>query len=108
MRRGEFYRIAGPGGGDPRRHRVYLVVSRQELIDSSHGTVVCVPVFSLYGGLETQVPVGPAEGLKADSSLHCDGLASFQKARLRDFLGTLPPARWPEVERAMQVALGIL
>lgn len=89
MRRGELYRVRKPSGNDPRRSRVFAVVSRQTLIESRFSTVVCAPVYSAYDGLSTQVPVGIAEGLKHDSSIHCDELMSLRKSALTDYVGTL-------------------
>ncbi|MPZ71461.1 MAG: type II toxin-antitoxin system PemK/MazF family toxin, partial [Actinobacteria bacterium] len=59
MRRGDLYRVRLPGGGDPKRSRVFVVVSRPTLIDSRFSTVVCAPVYSRRDGLATQVDVGP-------------------------------------------------
>jgi len=64
--------------------------------------------YSAYDGLATQVPVGPAEGLKHESSIHCDGLVSLEKARLTDFVGTLQPAKMEALKEALLVALDIL
>ena len=84
-----------------------LVVSRQALIDSRHSTVICVPVYSSYNGLEAEVLIGPEAGLKQTSSLHCDSLASIPRALLRDFVGSLTPARMRDVDSALRVALAI-
>ena len=64
MRRGEFYRVRRPGSGDPRKSRVFVVVSRQTLIDSRFSTVVCAPVYTRRQGLATEVPVGAADGTR--------------------------------------------
>jgi mRNA interferase MazF len=61
---------------------VFVVVSRQVLIDSKFSTVVCAPVYSAYHGLSTQVLVGIEQGLKHDSSIHCDDLVSLPKSVL--------------------------
>src|ERR1700730_6118782 len=45
MRRGELYRVRRPPG-DPKPARVFVVVSRQPLIDSTYSTVICAPVFT--------------------------------------------------------------
>ena len=89
MRRGELYRVRKPSESDPRKSRVFVVVSRQALIDSRFSTVICAPVYSAYDGLSTQVPVGIAEGLKHDSSIHCDELISLRKSGLTDYVGML-------------------
>ena len=107
MRRGDLYRVRHPGGGDPKKSRVFVVVSRQTLIDSRFSTVVCAPVYSRRDGLATQVDVGPSEGLKHDSSIHCDALVSLPKSNLTDFVGTLPPQRLQALRLALRVALAV-
>ena len=107
MRRGDLYRIRRPGGGDPKRSRVFAVVSRQALIDSRFSTVVCAPVYSRRDGLATQVEVGPDDGLKHESSVHCDALISVRKTQLTDFVGTLDQGRRRALDRALSIALGL-
>ena len=84
MRRGDLYRVTRPGGRDLRKSRVFVVVSRQPLIDSRFSTVVCAPVYTRRGGLATEVDLGPEEGLTHESSIHCDPLVSIQKTQLSD------------------------
>ena len=107
MRRGELYRVYKPSALDPKRYRVFVVVSRQILIDSRFSTVVCAPVYSSYDALSTQVPVGVEQGLKHESSIHCDELISIPKASLSDFIGTLPPVKIEELNQALAVAIGL-
>ena len=107
MRRGEFYRVVKPRAGDPKRSRVFAIVSRQVLIDSKFSTVICAPVYSVRHGLSTQVPVGVDEGLKHDSSLHCDELLSLPKSALTQFVGRLGPPKLRELDRALIAALDI-
>jgi len=107
VKRGDFYRVRKPSATDPRRFRVFLVVSRQVLIDSKFSTVVCAPVYSARHGLSTQVPVGVGEGLRVDSSVHCDELVSIPKTMLSHFVGHLSGSRWPELDQALAAALAI-
>jgi len=44
MKRGEMYRVSNPSVQDPKRFRVFVVVSRQVLIDSRFSTVTCAPI----------------------------------------------------------------
>lgn len=104
MTRGELYRVRHPKR-DPKRSRVFCVVSRSALIDSSFSTVTCAPIYSARHGLSTQVPVGPEEGLKHDSAIHCDELVSLPKSALTDYVGMLSEARLQELNRALAVAL---
>ena len=107
MRRGDFYRVTKPGGKDPRRHRVFVVVSRHVIIESRFSTVICAPVYSKYDGLSTQVPVGMDEGLKHDSSIHCDELISLPKGVLTNYVGSLSVEKSAALNRALMMALDI-
>ena len=107
MKRGDFYRVARPSSKDPRRFRVFVVVSRQVLVDSKFSTVVCAPVYSARHGLSSQVPVGPNEGLRHDGSIHCDELVSLPKSMLTQFVGVLAPSRLVELDRALMAGLGV-
>jgi len=107
VRRGDLYRVQRPGGGDPKRARVFVVVGRRTVIDSRFSTVICAPVYSRRDALATQVDVEPEEGLKHDSSIHCDALVSLPKAMLTDFVGTLSLARTAALDSALRVALAL-
>ena len=106
MKRGELYRVRRPPG-DPKPARVFVIVSRQPLIDSTVSTVVCAPVFTQYVGLPTQVSVGIAEGLKHESAIQCDGLMSLEKSRLTDYVGELTFDKLRELDDALSVALAL-
>jgi mRNA interferase MazF len=107
VRRGDLFRVRRPGGGDPKSSRVFVVVSRQALVDSRFSTVVCAPVYSRRDGLATQVDVGPDEGLKHESSIHCDALVSLPKPMLTDFVASLGPPRLRALDQALRVALAL-
>lgn len=107
MRRGELYRVRKSGGGDPRKSRVFVVVSREALIASSFSTVVCAPVFSRYDGLATQVEVGPEAGLRHASSIHCDALVSLPKSALTGYAGSLTAHQVRSLDQALRIALAV-
>lgn len=107
MKRGEFFLVKKPGTDDPRKQRVFIVVSRQVLIDSRFSTVTCAPVYSRHDGLSTQVPVGVPEGLKKDSSIHCDELLSLPKPMLTNYVGYLGDHRINELDTALAIALDL-
>ncbi len=107
MKRGELYRVPHPSARDPRRSRVFVIVSRQLLIESNFSTVICAPIYSAYHGLSTQVLVGIEQGLKHDSSIYCDDLISLPKSVLTDYIGLLPPKKLVELNYALQMALDI-
>jgi len=106
MRRGELYRVHEPSD-DPKEFRIFVIVSRQAVIDSRFSTVVCAPVFSHAEGLYTQIAVGIEEGLKYPSWILCDNLVSVRKTKLRNFVGSLPPSKLAELNRALMLALDL-
>jgi len=101
------YRVRHPGGADPRRSRVFVIVSRQVVIESRFSSVICAPVYSAYHGLLSQVAVGVDQGLKHDSAIHCDELVSLPKSVLTDYIGSLSSSQVAELNRALGVALEI-
>lgn len=106
MRRGELYLVQKPGG-DPKRARVFVIVSRQVLLDSSFSTAICAPVFSSGQGLSTQVAVGGEEGLKHPCWIMCDNLVSVRKSDLIQFVGTIARSRIGQLNRALKSALNL-
>jgi mRNA interferase MazF len=107
VKRGDLYRVAHPSAKDPKRFRVFVVVSRQAVIGSRFSTVICAPVYSVHDGLSTQVLVGIDEGLKYDSSIHCDELVSLPKSVLTNYIGTLSPQKLQALNKALRIALDI-
>jgi mRNA interferase MazF len=107
MRRGELYRVHKVSSRDPKKYRVFVVVSRQILLDSRFSAAICAPVYSSYDALSTQVPVGIDDGLKHDSSIHCDELVSIPKSSLTHFIGTLSPAKIEALNLALAIAVGL-
>jgi mRNA interferase MazF len=105
--RGQFYLVRKPGSQDPRKQRVFLIVSRQALADTRFSTLICAPVYSRHDGLSTQVRVGIAEGLKKESSIHCDELVSLPRAVLTHYVGSLKAPALKELNRALAVSLGL-
>ncbi len=51
--------------------------------------------------------VGIDEGLKHESSIHCDELVSLPKSVLTHYVGSLSPEKLEELNRAMKMALDI-
>jgi mRNA interferase MazF len=107
VKRGELYLVRKPGSRDPKKQRVFVVVSRQALIDSRFSTLVCAPVYSKRDGVSTQVLAGIAEGLKKESSIHCDELASVPKSLLTNYVGSLKASVLLELDKALAVAVGL-
>lgn len=107
MKRGELYRVFKKPGVDPRKSRVFAVVGRQAVIDSRLSTVICAPIYSERHGLSTQVDVGPEDGLKHDSCIHCDELISLPKVALTNYVGSLSEAKLHRLRTALKFALDV-
>ncbi len=107
MRRGELYRVHQPPG-DPKKFRTFVIASRQAEVDSRFSTVICAPVFTSGHGAQTQVAIGIDEGMKHESWIWCDGLASIPKSALRQYVGSLSGQRLAEFNRALAFALDLI
>jgi mRNA interferase MazF len=97
--RGDFYRVRKPTADDPKRFRVFPVVSRQVLIDPKFSTVICARVYAARNGLPLRNPQGRMKACASESSVHCDEVISLQKQLLTSF-GHLSTRRLPERDRA--------
>ena len=107
MKRGDLYRVYKGSKRDPKNYRVFVVVSRQAVIDSKFSTVNCVPVYSNYHGISTQVSIGINEGIKHESCIYCDEIISIPKSFLTDYIGTLSDKKIQELNKALSIALAI-
>jgi mRNA interferase MazF len=107
MKRGGLYRVPNPSPRDPKKSRVFVVVSRQVLLDSRFSTVICAPVYSAHHGLSTQVAVGMEEGLKHESGIHSDELVSLPKTVLTNYAGKLSPKKLQSLNDALCIALDL-
>lgn len=107
LKRGEIYRVRLPQHGDPKKSRCFVIVSRQELLDSKANRVMCAPVNTSGFGLATEVPVGESEGLEHASVINCDQLTRLEKNLLTDYIGKLSAEKLSQLKSALRVALGI-
>ena len=106
MKHGELYRVHKPER-DPKRNRVFVILSRQTQLDSRFSTAICAPVYSIGAGISTQVAVGIEEGLKHESWIFCDDLTSIRKSDLTQFVGSLSQPKLAELNRALKIALAL-
>lgn len=106
MQRGDIYRVHRPSD-DPKRYRCFVLVSRREVIDSKFSTVICAPVFTHGQGLTSQVSIGPTEGMKHESWIMCDNLASLRKFDLTQFVGSISSSKLRELDEALKIALAL-
>lgn len=108
MTRGEIYRTrerVPERGGKP---GFYLVVSRRFIAENDDvSTVICAPIYSEILGLVTEVVLGPEDGLPRPCAARCDFLALMFKAKLTDFVGSLPARKLASLDRALAFALDL-
>jgi len=107
MQRGELYTVRKSGSNDPRKQRVFALISRQIVVDSKFSTVICAPVYSRHDGLSTQVSLGAEHGLKPESSIHCDELVSLSKTMLTRYVGRLDESTMGRLDRALAIAFDL-
>lgn len=107
VNRGELYRVSKPTKRDPKNFRVFVVVGRREIIESSYSTVICAPVYSNCLRIETEVEIGIDEGLKHQSCIRCDELFSLHKSVLTNYVGELSANKLQELNEALKIALVI-
>ena len=108
MTRGEIYRTGErvpERGGKP---GFYVIVSRAFIARNADvSTVVCAPGYSEVLGLETELVLGPEDGLPRVSAVRCDFLTLMFKRRLTEFVATLTSAKVEALNRALAVALDL-
>jgi mRNA interferase MazF len=107
MKRGEIYRVRHPSSNDPKRFRAFVIVSRQVVVDSKFSTVICAPIYTRHDGLASQVAIGPEEGVKHESSIHCDELISLPKTALTNFVGMLSQPKQRVLDQALLIAFDL-
>ena len=107
LRRGEVYRVRQPQHGDPKKSRCFVIISRQELVDSKANRILCASVNSEGFGLATEVSVGESEGLKHPSVVNCDQLTRLEKSLLTDYIGKLSAAKLLLLKTVLRIALGV-
>lgn len=106
MTRGEIYRTRERVAERGDKPGFYVVVSRSFIAENDDvSTVVCAPVYSEILGLDSEVVIGPAEGLPRASAARCDFLMLMFKRRLTHFVGTLSAEKVNELNDALAYAL---
>jgi mRNA interferase MazF len=108
VKRGEIYRTSERIAERGDKPGFYLIVSRTFVAANSDiSTVVCTPIYSEILGLNSELVLGPEEGLPHASAVRCDFLMLLFKRRLTDFISTLGQARQDELDNALKYALEI-
>ena len=110
-RRGEIYFIDFPvtGAGEMAGPHPALIVQNDVGNRASRLTIVAAITSNLQvARLPVGVQISPKEsGLPRPSVIHLGHLYTVDKRRLGRRVGSLPPARLREVDRAIQISLGL-
>lgn len=103
MRRGEiWWAELGPPAG----RRPVLLVSRDAAY-SVRSMVMVAPIGRRIRGIQTEVPLGPDDGLANHCAANLESIATVAKARLQRHISTLQGARMRQVDAALQLAFGL-
>ena len=106
MTRGEIYRTQERIAERGDKPGFYVIVSRTFIAGNDDvSTVHCAPVYSDILGLESEVVLGPNEGLPRACAIRCDFLMLMFKRKLTRFVASLPPTKMSELNRALAYAI---
>jgi len=89
----------------PDKRRPVLILSRASLIAALH-TVTVAAITSTRRGSPTEVEVGVDEGLKGSSCVNLCNIFTVTQSELRQFVGTVGPAKMRAICRALSIASG--
>jgi mRNA interferase MazF len=87
----------------PDKRRPVLILSRPSLIAALH-TVTVAAVTSTRRGSPTEVDLGVEEGLKGPCCVNLCNVFTVAQSDLRQFVGTVAPAKMHAVCRALAIA----
>jgi len=80
--------------------RPVVVLTRQR-VASRLARVLVAPITTTARGIATEVPMGPAEGVRDDSVASLDNIVLLPVDSLLRRAGRVAPERWPEFCSAM-------
>jgi mRNA interferase MazF len=89
----------------PDKRRPVLILTRAELVDRI-GELIVVPATRTVRALDTELVLGPEDGMPVACALNFDHVALAQRDRIGPVICQLPAPRWPEVRRALLTACG--
>ena len=103
MRRGEVWwaEIEGPAGRRP-----VVLLSRNEAY-TFRSLVIVAPVTTRVRGIDSEVHLGPEDGMPRTCVANLDSLNTVPKDSLRSRLATLSAAKLRQVDEAIHFALGL-
>jgi mRNA interferase MazF len=86
--------------------RPVLVLTR-ELVRPYMARVTVAPITTSIRDLSTEVPVGPSNGLDADSVISCDNIVTIPEALLGERIGYLLPEQEVSLTAAIHAAFDL-
>lgn len=101
LNRGEVYDVELPGGRRPT-----VIVTRDRAIPYLANVTVAA-ITRTVRDLPTEVPVGPAQGLRDDAVANADNLFTIPKAVLGARRGALDAEQTRRLNEALRLALGL-
>jgi mRNA interferase MazF len=103
VRRGDVYWADLPGAA---ARRPVVIVSRSEAV-RVRSLVTVAPVTRTIRSLDSELPLGPDQGLRTRCVANCDSLRTVSKRRLKRRIGSLDQRALVRLDRALRFALGI-
>ena len=100
MKRGEVWWCEQPDDTHPA-----LIISRDEDIERLYD-VIAVPITGNIRGWDTEIELGPADGMDRDCVLSLHNTFAPEKIYLTEYIATLSSVRMTEVCRVLALATG--
>lgn len=98
----------------PRRAEVWLarldkvrpiVVLTRDPLGALLHAVIAAPVTSTIRGLSTEVPIGPASGIRLQSVVNLDNVQLVSRSRLVKRVGRVSPGTMTDICQALSLAV---
>ena len=94
--------------GPPAGRRPVCVLTRDPAIQMLN-TVTCAPITRTVRGIESEVEVGPEQGLPDRAVINCDTILTVAKTDLDpEPVGRLDPGSRAQLDKALRYALDII
>jgi mRNA interferase MazF len=108
-RRGEVWFVSLGAGraGEPGKNRPAIVVSADQLLSGAPDEPIVVVPLSSSVPPSALRPEVVAEGVERPSRAVCGTVRGVARSRLLRKLGTIPPAKLAEVDRALELVLDL-
>ena len=101
--------LGSPRGREAGLRRPVVVVTAQEILDSSANVVQVVPLSATIRGFgsEVEVPADSENGLGSDSAAQCQHIRSVSTDRLESVIGNVGGATLSEIREVLGLILDI-